>query len=50
MVLRERTYQETGENCVMRSSPDITWGMKAWKMRWAGHVERMGVKKNAYRV
>jgi hypothetical protein len=24
--------------------------IKSWRMRWAGHVARMGEKKNAYRL
>jgi hypothetical protein len=32
------------------SSPSIIRIMKSRKMRWAGHVARMGEKKNAYRL
>jgi hypothetical protein len=32
------------------SSPSITRIVKARSMRWAGHVTRMRVKKNAYRL
>jgi hypothetical protein len=32
------------------SSPSIIRIMKARRMRWAGHVERMGEKRNAYRL
>jgi hypothetical protein len=31
------------------SSPSIIRIMKARRMRWAGHVTRMGEEKNAYR-
>jgi hypothetical protein len=31
------------------SSPSIIRIIKARKMRWAGHVARMGEKRNAYR-
>jgi hypothetical protein len=31
------------------SSPSITRIIKSW-MRWAGHVTRMGKKRNAYRL
>jgi hypothetical protein len=32
------------------SSPSIIRVIKSRRMRWAGHVERMGVKRNAYRL
>jgi hypothetical protein len=32
------------------SSPSIIRIMKTRKMRWAGHVARMGKKRNAYRL
>jgi hypothetical protein len=32
------------------SSPSIIRIFKARRMRWAGHVARMGEKKNAYRL
>jgi hypothetical protein len=32
------------------SSPDIIWVIKSRRMRWAGHVARMGEKRGAYRV
>jgi hypothetical protein len=32
------------------SSPSIIRIMKLRKMRWAGHVARMGEKRNAYRL
>jgi hypothetical protein len=32
------------------SSPIIIRIIKSRRMRWAGHVERMGEKKNAYRL
>jgi hypothetical protein len=31
-------------------SPSIIRIIKAWRMRWAGHVARMGEKTNAYRI
>jgi hypothetical protein len=31
-------------------SPNIVRVIKSRKMRWAGHVARMGVKRDAYRV
>jgi hypothetical protein len=32
------------------SSPSIIRIMKSRRMRWAGHVTRMGEKRNAYRL
>jgi hypothetical protein len=32
------------------SSPSIIGIIKSRRMRWAGHVARMGAKKNAYRI
>jgi hypothetical protein len=32
------------------SSPSINRMSKSRKMRWAGHVARMGAKRNAYRI
>jgi hypothetical protein len=32
------------------SSPNIIRFIKSRRMRWAGHVARMGEKKNAYRI
>jgi hypothetical protein len=31
-------------------SPNIIRMIKAKRMRWAGHVARMGVMRNAYRI
>jgi hypothetical protein len=32
------------------SSPSIIRIIKSRRMRWAGHVARMGEKRNAYRI
>jgi hypothetical protein len=32
------------------SSPDIIRQIKSMRMRWAGHVARMGEGRNVYRV
>jgi hypothetical protein len=34
----------------MYSSPSIIRMVKSRRMRWAGHVARMGEKKNSYRL
>ncbi|KAJ4433756.1 hypothetical protein ANN_16068 [Periplaneta americana] len=34
----------------LHSSPDIIRIIKSRRLRWAGHVARMGVSRNAYRV
>jgi hypothetical protein len=40
-----------GENCIARSlSPSIIRIIKSRRMRWAGHVARMGEKRNGYRL
>ena len=32
------------------SSPIIVWAIKSRRMRWAGHVKRMGERRGVYRV
>jgi hypothetical protein len=32
------------------SSPQIIRMIKSWRMRWTGHVERIGEKRTAYRA
>jgi hypothetical protein len=32
------------------SSPNIIWVINSRRLRWAGHVTRMGERKGAYRV
>jgi hypothetical protein len=38
------------ELCDLYSSPSIIRIIKSRRMRWAGHVARMGAKRNAYRL
>jgi hypothetical protein len=38
------------ELCDLYSSPSITRKIKSRRMRWPGHVARMGEKRNAYRL
>jgi hypothetical protein len=35
---------------ILYSSPDIIRQIKSRRMRWAGHVARMGEERNVYRV
>jgi hypothetical protein len=54
-VKRKFLTLQVGENCIMRSfvicsSPSIIRIIKSRRMRWAGHVARMGEKRNAYRL
>jgi hypothetical protein len=48
--------QEVVENCIMRSFITCTLLqaliriIKSRRMRWAGHVARMGEKRTAYRI
>jgi hypothetical protein len=55
-VLR-RIFGPTGEwrklhneLCDLYFSPSIIRIIKSRRMRWAGHVARMGEKRNAYRL
>jgi len=32
------------------SSPNMVWVIKSRRMRWAGHVVRMGDRRGVYRV
>jgi hypothetical protein len=40
----------SGELHNLHSSPDIVRQIKSRRMRWAGHVARMGEGRNVYRV
>jgi hypothetical protein len=40
----------SGELCNLYSSPDIIRQTKSRRMRWAGHVARMGERRNVYRI
>jgi hypothetical protein len=39
-----------GEPCDLYSSPNIIRIIKSSRMRWAGHLARMGKKRNVYRL
>jgi hypothetical protein len=40
----------SGELHILYSSPDIIRQIKSRRMGWAGHVARMGERRNVYRV
>jgi hypothetical protein len=35
---------------IFNSSPNISIVIKSRRMRWAGHLERMGELRNAYKI
>jgi hypothetical protein len=49
-ITREWTKLQNGELHNVYSSPDIIRQNKSMRMRWAGHVARMGEGRNVYRV
>jgi hypothetical protein len=49
-VAGQRRKLHNGELHKLYSSPDIIRQMKSRRMRWAGHVARMGEGRNVYRV
>jgi hypothetical protein len=49
-VTGERRKLHNGELHNLYSSPDIIRKIKSTRMRWAGHVARMGEGRNMYRV
>jgi hypothetical protein len=49
-IMREWRKLHNGDLHHLYSSPDIIRQIKSRKMRWAGHVARMGEGRNVYRV
>jgi hypothetical protein len=49
-VMGEWRKLHNKELCDLYSSPSIIRMIKSRRMRWAGHVARMGEKRNAYRL
>jgi hypothetical protein len=49
-VMGEWRKLHNEELCYLYSSPSIIRIMKSRRMRWVGHVARMGEKRNAYRL
>jgi hypothetical protein len=49
-VTGEWSKLHSGELHNLYSSPDIIRQIKSRRMRWAGHVARMGEGRNVYRV
>jgi hypothetical protein len=46
----EKRKLQNGQLHNLYSSPDIITQIKSRRMRWAGHVARMGEGRNVYRV
>jgi hypothetical protein len=49
-VMGERRKLHSGDLHKLYSSPDVVRPIKSRRMRWAGHVARMGQGRNLYRV
>jgi hypothetical protein len=49
-VTEEWTRLHNEELYVLWSSPNIVRGNKSRRMRWAGHVKRMGDRRDACRI
>jgi hypothetical protein len=49
-VTGERRKLHNEELHILHSSPDIIRQIKSRRMRWAGHVARMGEERKVYRV
>ena len=49
-VIRERRKLHSEELNDLYSSPNIVQVIKSRRMRWAGHVVRVGDRRGAYRV
>jgi hypothetical protein len=49
-IMGECRKSHNGELHNMYSSPDIIRQIKSRRMRWAGHVARVGKGRNVYRV
>ena len=49
-VTREWRNLHNEELNDLYSSPKIVWVIRSRRMRWAGHVSRMGERRGVYRV
>ena len=49
-VTRESRKLHNEELNGLYSSPNIVWVIKSRRMRWVGHVARMGDRRSVYRV
>jgi hypothetical protein len=49
-VMGEWRKLHSGELHNLYSSPDIIGHIKSRRMKWVGHVEHMGERRNVYRV
>jgi hypothetical protein len=50
LLLLQANKLHSEELLNLYSSPSIIRMIKSKRMRWTGHVGRMGVKSNAYRI
>jgi hypothetical protein len=49
-VTKEWRRLHNEELYALYSSPNIVWVIKSRRLRWAGHVARMGERRGAYRA
>jgi hypothetical protein len=49
-VTRESRKLHNEELHALYSSPSIIKIMKSWRMRWEGHIARLGEKRSTYRL
>jgi hypothetical protein len=50
MLSETASYVQDNNFITFLSSPRIIRAIKSRRKRWAGHVTRMGEKRNAYRI
>ena len=49
-IIGEWRKLHNAELHALYSSPNIITNLKSWLLRWTGHIERMYLSGNAYRV
>jgi len=50
ILISKAVYINSDSYSTLYSSLNIVRAIKSWRMRWAGHVARMGEKRGVYRV